>query len=101
MKSRFWIIGMCVLGLSACGVQAPLDDAYHWEDRTPSYSSASTSTITTSTSTITTSTTSTTTTSTTTTEVQQTKEASESKLAQPTLEFTNVQDTTITVKIHR
>ena len=94
MKSRFWIIGMYVLGLSACGVQAPLDDAYHWEDRTPSYSSASTSTITTST-------TSTTTTSTTTTEVQQTKEASESKPAQPTLEFTNVQDTTITVKIHR
>lgn len=88
MKSRFWIIGMCVLGLSACGVQAPLDDAYHWEDRTPSYSSASTSSAnTTSTSSA--------------TSAQEKPAASESKPAQPTLEFTNVQDTTITVKIHR
>lgn len=79
---------MCVLGLSACGVQAPLDDAYHWEDRTPSYSSASTSSAnTTSTSSA--------------TSAQEKPAASESKPAQPTLEFTNVQDTTITVKIHR
>lgn len=98
MKSRFWIIGMCVLGLSACGVQAPLDDAYHWEDRTPSYGSASTSSSTTSN--VSTSSANTTSTSSA-TSAQEKPAASESKPAQPTLEFTNVQDTTITVKIHR
>ena len=78
MTSRLWGIGLFALVLSACGVQAPLDDAYHWEDRssTSSTSSSSSSSSTTS-------------------------STSEPKPAQPTLEFTNVQDTTITVKIHR
>ena len=88
MGYRLWVIGMCVCALSACGVQIPIDDAYHWEDRT---SKASTTTSTTSQSSQTSQTSTSSTTS----------QTSEPKPAQPTLEFTNVQDTTITVKIHR
>ena len=90
MKSRFWIIGMCAFGLSACGIQAPLDDAYHWEDRAPKHSTSSK-----------TSTTSTTGTASAPSTTSQTSQTSEPKPAEPTLEFVNVQDTTITVKIYR
>lgn len=76
MKSRLWVIGTCVFVLGACGVQAPLDDAYHWEDRTSTTSTSSTSS-------------------------EPSQQVVGPKPVQPTLEFTNVQDTTITVKIHR
>lgn len=88
MNYRLWLIGLCAFGLSACGVQAPLDDAYHWEDRT---TKSSTSTPASSASS----------TSPTTSETSTPSATSEPKSALPTLEYLNIQDTTITVKIHR
>ena len=35
MTKKIYIVFLA-LGLASCASQAPLDDAYHWEDKTPS-----------------------------------------------------------------
>lgn len=83
-KYRF-IVFFGALILTACASQAPLDDAYHWMDKAEQMAAAAAQTAqqsATSTSTSTSSTSSATPTA-------------------PSLEYTNVQDTTITVRIKR
>ena len=64
-------------GFASCASQAPLDDAYHWEDKpahtTPIESGTSSAT----------------------------SQASSTSPASPSLEYINVQDTTITIRIKR
>ena len=74
---RLSYIGCCVLGLTACGSTSTIavDDAYIWPDKTtPVTNPAAT---------------------------PATVVADEPVSAGPTLEYTNVQDTTITVRIKR
>ena len=78
-------VGLLLFILTACASQAPLDDAYHWMDKAEQMAAAAAQTAqqsSTSTSTSTSSTSSATPTA-------------------PSLEYTNVQDTTITVRIKR
>ena len=74
-------VGLLLFILTACASQAPLDDAYHWMDKAEQMAAAAAQTAQQS-STSTTSTSSATPTA-------------------PSLEYTNVQDTTITVRIKR
>lgn len=78
-------VGLLLFILTACASQAPLDDAYHWMDKAEQMAAAAAQTAqqsSTSTSTSTSTTSSATPTA-------------------PSLEYTNVQDTTITVRIKR
>ena len=69
-------VGFSLLLLSACSsTQFTIDDAYHWEDRSAIATTTATPSSTTS--------------------------SSSSTSSGPSLEFTNVQDTTITVRIKR
>lgn len=80
-------VGLLLFILTACASQAPLDDAYHWMNKAEQMAAAAAQTAqqsapATSSSSSTSSTSSTTPTA-------------------PSLEYTNVQDTTITVRIKR
>ena len=77
MKKEFIIVSLALLGLTGCSTLhvAPMDDAYFWED---SWSPSGV--------------------------VSATDEPSEQvsdQPVQPVLEYTNVQDTTVTVRIKR
>ena len=86
MDYRLMAIAICAFGLTACGVSnLAIDDAYHWEDRTPQRTNTSSTTSSTSSDSSTSSSGSDISTSPTT----------------PELEYVSVQDTTITVKIKR
>lgn len=77
MKKIFYI-GLMSIGLVACSTigQAPLDDAYYWEKSQPAQS----------------------------TQIIQNTQSSTAPAPAPTpspVEFTNVQDTTVTIRIHK
>lgn len=76
MKRLSYIV-CCVLGLTACGSTSTIavDDAYIWPDKTASVSTPSSTPA--------------------------TVVADEPVSTGPTLEYTNIQDTTITVRIKR
>ena len=78
MGYRLWVIGGMALILSACGTtsKAPLDDAYFQPEKLPgstSYTSTSSSTST----------------------------YSSNNEPGPTIEYLNVQDTTVTIRIRK
>lgn len=76
--TKYFYIGILALGLAGCSsVQLYVDDAYHWPDKTSEKTTPVTPTT------------------------QNTPTTPSSQTSAPSLEFTNVQDTTITVKIHR
>ena len=79
MKRLAYIV-LFVLGLTACGTTSdiPLDDAYIWPDKETSTPISANEDNT-----------------------PATEAVEKTELQTPTLEFTNVQDTTITVKIKR
>ncbi len=79
-------VGLLLFILTACASQAPLDDAYHWMDKAEQMAAAAAQTAQQSATSTSTSSTSSTSSATPTT---------------PSLEYTNVQDTTITVRIKR
>lgn len=82
--TKYFYIGILALGLAGCSsVQLYVDDAYHWPDKTSEKTTPVTPT----------------TQNTPTT--PNTQNTPSSPTSAPSLEFTNVQDTTITVKIHR
>lgn len=76
MKKIFYI-GLMSIGLVACSTvsTAPLDDAYYWEKSQPAQS----------------------------TQIIQSTQNSPAPAPAPkqTVEFTNVQDTTVTIRIHK
>lgn len=77
MKKIFYI-GLMSIGLVACSTvsTAPLDDAYYWEKSQPAQS----------------------------TQIIQNTQSSTAPAPAPTpspVEFTNVQDTTVTIRIHK
>lgn len=76
-------IGIMALALAGCSsMQLYVDDAYHWEDKTPSSSKTQTTPKTQSS--------------------QNTPSTPETPAPEtPTLEYLNVQDTTVTVRINR
>ena len=77
-------VGLLLFILSACASQAPLDDAYHWMDKAEQMAAAAAQMAQQS--------------------ATSTSSSSSSSSATPTapsLEYTNVQDTTITVRIKR
>ena len=76
-------VGLLLFILTACASQAPLDDAYHWMDKAEQMAAAAAQTAQQSATSTSTSSTSSATPTT------------------PSLEYTNVQDTTITVRIKR
>ena len=73
-------VGLLLFILTACASQAPLDDAYHWMDKAEQMAAAAQTAQQSSTSTTST---------------------SSATPTAPSLEYTNVQDTTITVRIKR
>ena len=75
MMSKNLTILLFVLSLTACGIQAPLDDAYYWEKNQPAQS----------------------------TQIIQNTQSSTAPAPAPkqTVEYTNVQDTTVTIRIHK
>ena len=78
MGYRLWLIGCCAAVLTACGTtsKAPLDDAYYQPEKLPgstSYSSTSSSTST----------------------------YSSNNEPGPSIEYLNVQDTTVTIRIRK
>ena len=78
--TKYFYIGILALGLAGCSsVQLYVDDAYHWPEKTTTASETPKSASPSSGAPL--------------------KKAEEKSA--PSLEFTNVQDTTITVKIHR
>ena len=80
MTKKIYIVFLA-LGLASCASQAPLDDAYHWEDKTPSkYTPQPTQ-------------------ATPTTPTTQSTQATQT--TEPTLHFLNIQDTTVTVRIKK
>ena len=86
MGYRLGIIGLCVLGLSACGVNhLMIDDAYHWEEKSSYKVQPSTPAVN----------------STPGSSSQPSNLTQSSEPNEPVLEFLNVQDTTITVRIKR
>ena len=90
-----YILSLFALVLAGCTSTQPLciDDAYHWEDKTYKVSTSQTST---------TSQSSSTTPSTPNTPNTQTNQTPETPApSSPTLEYVNVQDTSITVRINR
>jgi uncharacterized protein YcfL len=74
MKKIFYI-GLMSIGLVACSTvsTAPLDDAYYWEKSQPAQS----------------------------TQIIQSTQSSPAPAPKQTVEFTNVQDTTVTIRIHK
>lgn len=78
-----YILSLFALALVGCSsMQLYVDDAYHWEDKTPSSSKTQTTPKTQSS--------------------QNTPVSPETPAPEtPTLEFLNVQDTTVTVRINR
>jgi len=74
MKKIFYI-GLMSIGLVACSTvsTAPLDDAYYWEKSQPAQS----------------------------TQIIQNTQSSPAPAPKQTVEFTNVQDTTVTIRIHK
>lgn len=78
-----YILSLFALALTGCSsMQLYVDDAYHWEDKTPSSSKTQTTPKTQSS--------------------QNTPSTPETPAPEtPTLEFLNVQDTTVTVRINR
>jgi len=77
-------VGLLLFILTACASQAPLDDAYHWMDKAEQMAAAAAQTAQQS--------------------APSTSSSSSTSSATPTapsLEYTNVQDTTITVRIKR
>ena len=80
MTKYFYIVFLFALVLAGCSTTQPLciDDAYHWQDKTP------------------------TTQTTPSTQNTQTTPSSEAPApSSPSLEYVNVQDTTVTVRINR
>ena len=76
-------IGIMALVLAGCSTTQPLciDDAYHWQDKTTTVSETPKTTSSSSGAPL--------------------EKAEEKTPASPTLEFLNVQDTTVTVRINR
>ncbi len=74
MKKIFYI-GLMSIGLVACSTvsTAPLDDAYYWEKSQPAQS----------------------------TQIIQSTQSSPAPAPKQTVEYTNVQDTTVTIRIHK
>ncbi len=68
-------IGLMSIGLVACSTvsTAPLDDAYYWEKSQPAQS----------------------------TQIIQSTQSSPAPAPKQTVEYTNVQDTTVTIRIHK
>lgn len=68
-------IGLMSIGLVACSTvsTAPLDDAYYWEKSQPAQS----------------------------TQIIQNTQSSPAPAPKQTVEYTNVQDTTVTIRIHK
>lgn len=83
MTRRPVILSLFALALAGCSsMQLYVDDAYHWEDKTPSSLKTQTTPKTQSS--------------------QNTPSTPETPASEtPTLEFLNVQDTTVTVRINR
>ena len=86
-------VGLLLFILTACASQAPLDDAYHWMDKAEQMAAAAAQTAQQSAQ----SATSTSSTS----SSSSSSSTSASTPTAPSLEYTNVQDTTITVRIKR
>lgn len=86
MTRRPVILSLFALALTGCSsMQLYVDDAYHWEDKTPSSSKTQSSQTTPKTQ-----------------SSQNTPSTPETPAPEtPTLEFLNVQDTTVTVRINR
>ena len=83
-------VGLLLFILTACASQAPLDDAYHWMDKAEQMAAAAAQTAQQSAQSA--------------TSTSSSSSASSTSSATPTapsLEYTNVQDTTITVRIKR
>ena len=80
-------VGLLLFILTACASQAPLDDAYHWMDKAEQMAAAAAQTAQQSATSTSTST--------------STSSTSSATPTAPSLEYTNVQDTTITVRIKR
>jgi hypothetical protein len=68
-------IGLLAMGLAACSTigKAPIDDAYYWEKSQPAQS----------------------------TQIIQSTQSSPAPAPKQTVEYTNVQDTTVTIRIHK
>ena len=80
-------VGLLLFILTACASQAPLDDAYHWMDKAEQMAAAAAQTAQQS--------------ATSTSSSSSSSSTSSATPAAPSLEYTNVQDTTITVRIKR
>lgn len=92
MTRRPVILSLFALALTGCSsMQLYVDDAYHWEDKTPSSPKTQTTPKSQSTPTTPTSSSS---------APDKTPETTPAQTT-PTLEFLNVQDTTVTVRINR
>ncbi len=77
-------VGLLLFILTACASQAPLDDAYHWMDKAEQMAAAAAQTAQQSS-----------------TSTSSSSSTSSATPTTPSLEYTNVQDTTITVRIKR
>ena len=77
-------VGLLLFILTACASQAPLDDAYHWMDKAEQMAAAAAQTAQQSA-----------------TSTSSSTSTSSATPTAPSLEYTNVQDTTITVRIKR
>ena len=80
-------VGLLLFILTACASQAPLDDAYHWMDKAEQMAAAAAQTAQQS--------------ATSTSSSSSASSTSSATPTTPSLEYTNVQDTTITVRIKR
>lgn len=80
-------VGLLLFILTACASQAPLDDAYHWMDKAEQMAAAAAQTAQQS--------------ATSTSSSSSASSTSSATPTAPSLEYTNVQDTTITVRIKR
>ena len=83
-------VGLLLFALTACASQAPLDDAYHWMDKAEQMAAAAAQTAQQSATSTSSSSSSSSSSST-----------SSSTPNTPSLEYINVQDTTVTIKIKR
>ena len=80
-------VGLLLFILTACASQAPLDDAYHWMDKAEQMAATAAQTAQQS--------------ATSTSSSSSSSSTSSATPTAPSLEYTNVQDTTITVRIKR
>ena len=83
-------VGLLLFILTACASQAPLDDAYHWMDKAEQMAAAAAQTAQQSATSTSSS-----------SSASSTSSTSSATPTTPSLEYTNVQDTTITVRIKR